>query len=142
MPLEDLHTNAALFILAGSETTATLLCGVTYLLLTNPECLEKVVNEVRSSYTAPEEITLTSVNKLQYMLACLNETFRRYPPSPGWLPRRVVNGSATICGNVVAEGVSFSQDRWGCCLASLGNGTTDSEHPDPCFYVAIPDVHE
>jgi cytochrome P450 len=36
---EELVTNANVLIVAGSETTATLLSGVTYLLLKNPACL-------------------------------------------------------------------------------------------------------
>jgi cytochrome P450 len=95
------------FIIAGSETTATLLCGVTYLLLSHPDALKTVVEEVRSSYTVSEEITLTSVAKLPYMLACLNEALRCYPPVPGVMPRQVVKGDVTIAGNVVPESVSF-----------------------------------
>ncbi|KAH8681179.1 cytochrome P450 [Xylariales sp. PMI_506] len=108
LSLEDLHANAMLFIVAGSETTATLLSGVTYLLLTHPDVLKKVVEEVRSSFATADEITLTSVSKLSYMFACLNEAFRCYPPVPGPIPRTVVKGTAIIAGHVVPEGTTLS----------------------------------
>lgn len=93
-------------IVAGSETTATLLSGVTYLLLTNPEKMEKVVKEIRSSFSSEEEITFVSVNKLDYLLACLNEALRMYPPTPDAFPRRTGQGPEIICGKLVPPDVS------------------------------------
>jgi len=104
--MKRLQANASALIVAGSETTATLLCGVTYLLLTNPGALKKVTEEVRSTFTSDEEITLTSVGGLKYMLACLNEGLRSYPPVPFGLPRIVPRGGATISGMAVPENVS------------------------------------
>ena len=91
--LPRLLGNASVLVIAGSETTATLLAGVTYLLLRHPEAMKKVVDEVRSSFKSEEDITLTSVGNLTYMLACLNEgtfhgpshldhTDRSHSPSP------------------------------------------------------------
>ncbi|KAI1494340.1 cytochrome P450 [Biscogniauxia mediterranea] len=108
LDFDQLKSNADMFVIAGSETTATLLTGATYLLLTNPAVYEKVVEEVRSSFASDDEITLTSVNKLSYMLACLNETLRRYPPAASWLPRIINRGDAIIDGNVVPQGCVVS----------------------------------
>lgn len=60
-------TNASVLILAGSETTATLLCGATYLLTTHPEMLKRLEHEVRSAFKNEEEITLTSVGQLSFV---------------------------------------------------------------------------
>lgn len=98
----------SLFI-AGSETTATLLCGVTYLLTVNPAALKKLTEEVRSVFKSEDEIDLMSVSKLPYMLACLDEAMRMYPPAPVMLPRIVPKGGTTIVGEYVAENVSFPQ---------------------------------
>ncbi|CAN8105332.1 unnamed protein product [Discula destructiva] len=84
---EKIDSNAGILIIAGSETTATLLSGVTYLLLTNPHTMEKLVHEIRSAFKSEDEIELNSVNSLSYMLACLEEAFRFYPPAPVGLPR-------------------------------------------------------
>lgn len=103
--------NASLLIIAGSETTATLLSGVTYLLTTNPEALRKLTEEVRSAFQTEQEIDFTSVSSLQYMLACLDEALRIYPPAPLGLPRQTPKGGATIAGHYVPEDVSISQLR-------------------------------
>lgn len=84
-----------------------MLSGVTYLLLSNPEALSKVVDEVRSAFKSEEEITLTSVNCLTYMLACLNEALRSYPPVPFGMPRIVPKGGAAIVGEFIPENVSL-----------------------------------
>lgn len=55
-----------MLLIAGSETTATLLSGVTYLLLTNPECMKKVTQEVRTAFDSDEDITFSSVQNLPY----------------------------------------------------------------------------
>lgn len=74
---DELVSNSQLLIIAGSETTATLLSGVTYLLLQNPRAWQKVVDEVRSAFKSEAEITFANANaRLPYMLACLDEAFR------------------------------------------------------------------
>lgn len=108
---ERLVQNSTLFIAAGSETTATLLTATTYFLLTNPAYYEKVVSEVRSSFSDETEITLVSVSKLSWMLACLKESNRVFPVVPSWLPRRLVKGNAVIAGDVVPQGVSIPRPR-------------------------------
>ncbi|KAK5662431.1 hypothetical protein OQA88_8342 [Cercophora sp. LCS_1] len=108
MGLDRLNMNASTLIGAGSETTATLLSGVTYFLLKNPEAMKKVTDEVRSTFKTEDEINFTSVNGLDYMLACLNEAMRRYPPTPFGMPRQVPKGtgSVSIAGVDVPEDVS------------------------------------
>ncbi|KAK7753574.1 hypothetical protein SLS62_004432 [Diatrype stigma] len=108
----QIATNAGTLIVAGSETTATLLCGAVFLLTTNPHCLEKLAQEVRSSFADDSEITLLSVNKLQYMLACLKESLRRYPPVVGVMPRQVPRGGAMVAGHFVPEDTVVGVWQW------------------------------
>ncbi|KAK4186710.1 cytochrome P450 [Podospora australis] len=103
LDLEHLSANCGLVVAAGSETTASLLTGVTYLLLTNPDKMEKLKQEVRSTFASADEITMTSVNRLSYMLACLNEGLRMYPPAVSNLPRQVHEGGEVIAGKFVPE---------------------------------------
>lgn len=107
MPLSMIEAHAGLLIIAGSETTATFLSGVTYLLLQNPEALAKLTHEVRSTFTSEGEITINTASRLTYILACLDEALRCYPPVPGGLPRVVPAGGKTLCGHFVPEGVSI-----------------------------------
>ena len=98
--------NADLLLIAGSETTATLLSGCIFLLTTNPDKLNKVVAEVREAFKSEEEITILSIQNLPYMLACLNESLRRYPPVAVGLPRVTPKGGSYVDGKFVPEGVS------------------------------------
>ena len=107
MTLPELQENGSLLIIAGSETTATLLAGVTYFLLMNPVALEKLENEICSTFKTEDEIDILSVNKLTYMIACLNEALRLYPPGASGLPRVVPRGGTIISGKHVPENVSI-----------------------------------
>lgn len=95
-------------MIAGSETTATVLTGVTYYLLKNTEILAKLTEEVRTSYTSEDEIDLVSVQKLTYMLAVLNETLRIYPPIPTAQPRVVPSGGSVVCEKFLPAGVGHT----------------------------------
>ena len=68
-----------------------------------------MVQEVRSAFNREHEIDLLSVNRLDYMLACLKESLRQYPPAALGLPRVVPKGGVEIAGNYVPEGVSLPQ---------------------------------
>ena len=105
--MEKLQANCSLLIIGGSETTATLLSGVTYYLLTNPEAMRKLTAEIRSSFKSEDDIDFMSVSTLPYLLACLDEALRMYPPVPLGLPRVVPKGGATVSGHFVPEDVSF-----------------------------------
>ncbi|CAK40052.1 hypothetical protein CBS115989_2208 [Aspergillus niger] len=88
---EELVANANILIIAGSETTATILCGVTYWLLKSPDALAKVTTEVRSIMKSETDISVSSVAaKLPYMQACIDEAFRMYPPVPTGLTRMTI----------------------------------------------------
>lgn len=79
IPFDRLRANAGLLVVAGSETTATVLSGVTYLLLRNPRCLRRVREEVRSAFGSEHDITFASVQQLPYS---------RFPPPPPAFLRR------------------------------------------------------
>ncbi|KAF7539526.1 hypothetical protein G7054_g2049 [Neopestalotiopsis clavispora] len=97
MTVQEVQSNASVLVIAGSETTATLLAGVKFLLLVNPDTLASLFNEVRGAFQAEEDISHQTVTKLPYLLACLNEALRLYPPVPLGLPRVVPEGGALIC---------------------------------------------
>lgn len=106
MSRAEIYDNANLLIGAGSETTATALSAATYLLAMNPDVLARLMTEVRESFSSESQIDFVSVQKLDYMLAVLNETLRLHPPSPNANLRRVCDGGDVICGHFVPHGVS------------------------------------
>ncbi|KAK3317434.1 cytochrome p450 monooxygenase [Cercophora scortea] len=110
--IERLQVNAGTLIVAGSETTATILTGATYLLLRNPAALKRLTAEVRSAFQTDDEITFAAVSNLPYLLACLNESLRRYPPVTLGMPRVAPKGGVIIVGEFVPEGTTVAVWQW------------------------------
>lgn len=108
MSLSEMHANAAVFMMAGTETTATLLSGLTYYLLIDPDKLAKLVTEVRGNFTLESEITVDALAKLPYLNACIEEGLRMYPPVSGGLPRKVPAEGAVIAGVWVPGNISVA----------------------------------
>ncbi|KAJ5964510.1 uncharacterized protein N7479_004386 [Penicillium vulpinum] len=123
--VQEMVNNASTLIIAGSETTATLLSGATYLLLRNPRVLAKLQDEIRSAFATEEEINLESCNKLDYCLAVLTETLRMYPPVAVGLPHIVDAQGDMITGKWVPGGTTVSV----CHIAASHSPTnfTDAE---------------
>jgi cytochrome P450 len=107
MSREEIQVTFNLLMIAGSETTATLLSGCTYLLQKNPRVLEKLQAEIRSSFSAEEEITMLSVSHLSYLDAVIEESLRLYPPVPIALNRLTPPEGAEVCGEWVPGNVSL-----------------------------------
>ena len=104
----EMHSNAATFMLAGTETTSTQLSGVTYQLLKKPEAMARLVAEVREAFPTKEDITMVALARLEFLNACLEEGLRIYPPVPVGLPRITPMQGAVVCGKEVPGGVSAS----------------------------------
>lgn len=103
---DELNSNAMILLTAGSETSAATLSGATYYLLTNKSALDKLCNEVRSAFQSEGKITFTSVTRLRYLNAVIEETLRLYPPVPSALARRTLPGGNVIDGQFVPGNVS------------------------------------
>jgi cytochrome P450 len=104
----EMDQNAGLFMIAGTETTATLLSGLTYLLLTNPGKKQQLVTEIRGAFKSTEDIAMEVIAGLPYLNACIKEAFRKYPPVPIGLPHLTPQDGSTICGHFVPPNVSRS----------------------------------
>jgi cytochrome P450 len=104
VPIE-LYNNGALFMLAGTETTATLLSGLTYILLRHPTKLARLTKEVRDTFPYFDDMTMIKLSQLEFLNACVEEGLRLYPPLPVGLPRKIPESGATVCGRWVADGV-------------------------------------
>lgn len=108
----EITLNMALFISAGTDTTATALTGWTYFVCTHPEVYHRLVNEVRSALATEEDVRWEKVKDLRYLEATLHEALRLYPPSPASQQRIVPRGGATIDGYYVPEGMTVAVPPW------------------------------
>lgn len=80
IPEGEIVSNVQIFIMAGSETTATLLSGLIYWLLRTPRALQRATTEVRNAFENPDISIATSSDPrlLPYTLACIEEALRIY----------------------------------------------------------------
>lgn len=113
----DLHENeiilnGALFIVAGSETTANLLSGLIARLLWNPDKYALLVKEIRSEFESEDEISYDRTSRLPYLNACLEEGLRIHPPVPVGLLRTVPAEGDHIDGHWVPGGTSVAVGSW------------------------------
>jgi len=97
----EMDSHASVFMIAGTETTATLISGLTYLLLANPDCMKKVCEEVRGAFATEADMNMEEVAALPYLSACIKEALRMYPPVPIGFPHRTPKIGSTVNGNFV-----------------------------------------
>ncbi|KAH7024942.1 cytochrome P450 [Microdochium trichocladiopsis] len=116
----EIAVNSGSLISAGSETTATLLSGCMFYLLTNRDKYETLAQEIRNRYSTVDSINIHNVNELPYLSATLKETFRMYPPVPVGLPRVAPEGGDTVAGYFIPENTSISVPHF-CAYHSESN---------------------
>lgn len=104
LTLQEHYSIASLFMIAGTETTATLLSGATYHLLRNPTYVKRLQSELRASFTCVSDLKLEPLAQLTYLEAVLKESLRMYPPVPIGLPRVSPPGGMTVGEYFVPEG--------------------------------------
>ncbi|XP_065599254.1 thromboxane-A synthase isoform X3 [Cyrtonyx montezumae] len=78
---DEVAGQAFLFLIAGYETTTSTLSFATYLLATNPECQEKLLQEI-DEFSAKHTVTdYQNVQELPYLDMVIAETLRMFPPA-------------------------------------------------------------
>ncbi|KAL2062039.1 hypothetical protein VTL71DRAFT_6305 [Oculimacula yallundae] len=102
---QELVSHSSVLIVAGSETTASALSGITFNLLSNPSTLAKLIAEVRGAFKSDDEINGLQVAQLKYLQACITEGLRMFPPAPVGFPRVVPEGGDIIAGKWVPGGM-------------------------------------
>lgn len=80
LTMNELLENSKLFIIAGSETTATVLSGTLHHMLETPTSLKQLQEEIRQQFASPDEITLAALKKLEYLDAVIHEGLRMCNP--------------------------------------------------------------
>lgn len=140
--------NAELFMSAGTETTgerksvlrlptivanllssASLLTGLTYYLVSNPDKKQKLTEIIRGRFKEDQDITMETLADIEYLNACelknsartlvpchlnnipnqgLREALRMYPPVPSAIPREIADGGNIIMGKWLPAGTRVS----------------------------------
>ena len=71
-----------IILLAGFETTVLTLTYLSYHLAIEPDCQQKLYEELIEAFGADGQIGYEELNRLPYLDACISETLRLYPPIP------------------------------------------------------------
>ncbi|KAJ4383964.1 hypothetical protein N0V86_000808 [Didymella sp. IMI 355093] len=104
----SMEANASLFMVAGTETMATTLSGLAYMLMRNPATMSKLTSEIRESFASSSEMSMERLARLPYFNACIKEAMRIYPSVPVGLPHLTPAEGSTVCGQFVPPGVVVS----------------------------------
>ncbi|PYI09787.1 benzoate 4-monooxygenase cytochrome P450 [Aspergillus sclerotiicarbonarius CBS 121057] len=104
LTLPEMHANAFALMMAGSETTATVLSGLVYFLLQTPEAMKRLAAEIRDAFATDADITPRTVARLEYLDGCIMESMRLYPAAAVGLPRLVPAGGVNICNDMIPGG--------------------------------------
>ncbi|MCJ1251728.1 hypothetical protein MMC30_008965 [Trapelia coarctata] len=98
MTIPEIEATFAVLVIAGSETTATVLSGITSYLLKSPESMRELETEICGAFKHEEEISVDRVTKLPFLNAVIEEGLRLCPPVPAILPRWVPPEGDFVCG--------------------------------------------
>ncbi|KAM0230947.1 hypothetical protein ACHAP5_011223 [Fusarium lateritium] len=120
--LERFKSEAAIFLGAGTETTAAALTTLSFHLAENPAMLAKLRDDLKTVMGAP--ITVARLEPLPYLTGVIQEGIRLSFGVPGRLPRYAPTEDLCYAGYNLPRGTRMS--------ASSYLIDTDEEHyPDP-----------
>ncbi|TGO17635.1 hypothetical protein BTUL_0016g01030 [Botrytis tulipae] len=112
MSHDEIEGIATVMIIAGSETTASALCGATYYTLKHPKVLSAATSEVRKIFKTVNNIDMVSVRDLPYINTTIEEALRMYPLTPSTLPRRTRSEGEIINGTFIPGIISVGVNHW------------------------------
>lgn len=126
---DELWGESNLLIVAGSDTTSTALAATFFYLIHNTSALQKVVKEVRTTFSSVEDIVNgTQLNSCVYLRAAIDEAMRMCPPVGGGLPRTVLPGGLDVDGEMLPAGVDV-------CVPHYAIHHNSSYYPHPFSYI-------
>jgi cytochrome P450 len=77
----ELDSTASLIIVAGSETTVSVLSGIVNYLVKSDDKLTALTNEVRTTFDRESDMSLSTVKELAYLNAVIQEGLRLCNPT-------------------------------------------------------------
>lgn len=105
----DLACESVLLMVAGSQSTSGALAATIHYLVNRPETLARLQEEVRNAFPTGQAVRYEpgdTLAQLAYLRACIDESLRLTPPTPGHLPREVITHGLEVDGAWVPPGTS------------------------------------
>ncbi|XP_038067741.1 cytochrome P450 3A29-like isoform X1 [Patiria miniata] len=110
LTMDELKSQGLTFFLGGYETSSTTLGFASYLLATNPEVQDKLVNEIDTLAPGRDDLTYENITKMTYLDQVICETLRVYPP--GVITSRETNRDYQYQGYTIPEGIEIFFSIW------------------------------
>ncbi|XP_038077379.1 cytochrome P450 3A24-like [Patiria miniata] len=107
---DEVTAMAVLFFIGNYETTTTALCFTSYLLATNPEVQERLIDEIDNVIGERTSLTYGDVSKLPYLDMVLHESMRIYPPAIEF--DRICREDCVIKGIQIPKGTMMEFPVW------------------------------
>ena len=98
--------------IAGSQLPTVALTTATYLLLTHPIQLERLLTEIRSSFKQESDINIVTTANLPYLGAVIDETLRIHHPTPIHLPRLIPSSGLNVDNEWIPGNVRKFTSNW------------------------------
>ncbi|KAL3481533.1 cytochrome P450 [Aspergillus californicus] len=108
----EMYANSQVFMVAGTETTATAVSGLLYQLLMAPDKMQMIIKEVRETFEKESDIEMRALEHMTYLNACIEEGLRIYPPVPVGLPRVAPDEGLLVCGDRIPGKTALSVHHW------------------------------
>ncbi|KAI0129801.1 cytochrome P450 [Xylariales sp. AK1849] len=124
----EMHVNAELFMIAGTETTV-------------------LTDEIRGRFKSNEDITFEGLVGLEYLNACLKEGLRVYPSLASAIPREIAQGGNSVLGKWLPGGTRVSVHQFATYRSPANVRNPDTFAPerwlgDPEYKDDIREVHQ
>ena len=89
IPFEIVVNDGDLVVVAGTDTTKSVLCSLFFYLLCNLEKLAELRREIDHFYPSGDAVSSKHFQEMSYLDACINEALRLSPGVPSGSPRDV-----------------------------------------------------
>lgn len=104
----DLVIESELAIGAGSQTTASTMNALLFLLAQHPKAYRKLQAEMDSALPADAPLSHSALSGKPYLEGCLNEVMRLYPAVMSGVPRETGPRGLTIDGVFIPANTTVS----------------------------------
>ncbi|KAI4592647.1 hypothetical protein KJ359_010549 [Pestalotiopsis sp. 9143b] len=113
MTMTECEVDGLFFIIAGSDTTASVIRITMLYLMTCPQVYRKLKDEIGAAIRegkASFPIQQDEAKKLPYLQAVVYEGLRQRPPAPGLYPKAVPPEGDTIHGKFIPGGTAIGMN--------------------------------
>jgi tryprostatin B 6-hydroxylase len=115
---DDIHRfngDARVVLIAGSDTSASALTAIFYLLAHHPDEVEKLRRELepyRDADHSTDEFLHSEIARLPHLNGVINEALRLFPAVPGTLPRKTPRGGIVVQGVRIPGDITVFCPQW------------------------------